>query len=156
MLQEKLLEVSSSKAVNSAQIHTIWAATLPSAYLHMPNCSPSELLFIPQDPASGITPPGTILCPFSFRGRKKHLAQASLKVVFFFLRFYLFIHERHRERQREKQAPCRQREKQTPCRKPNTGLDPRTLGSRPEPKADTQPLSHPSTRLSKSLTILRS
>ena len=23
------------------------------------------------------------------------------------------------------------------------GLDPRTLGSRPEPKADTQPLSHP-------------
>ena len=23
------------------------------------------------------------------------------------------------------------------------GLDPRTLGSRPEPKADAQPLSHP-------------
>ena len=26
---------------------------------------------------------------------------------------------------------------------PNVGLDPRTPGSQPEPKADTQPLSHP-------------
>ena len=26
---------------------------------------------------------------------------------------------------------------------PDAGLDPRTLGSSPEPKADTQPLSHP-------------
>ena len=26
---------------------------------------------------------------------------------------------------------------------PDAGLDPRTLGSCPEPKADTQPLSHP-------------
>ena len=26
---------------------------------------------------------------------------------------------------------------------PNAGLDPRTPGSLPEPKADTQPLSHP-------------
>ena len=37
----------------------------------------------------------------------------------------------------------RQREKQTPCREPNVGLDPGTLGSCPEPKADAQPLSHP-------------
>ena len=29
------------------------------------------------------------------------------------------------------------------CRKPNVGLNPRTPGSRPEPKADAQPLSHP-------------
>ena len=28
-------------------------------------------------------------------------------------------------------------------REPNVGLDPRTLGSHPEPKADAQPLSHP-------------
>ena len=42
--------------------------------------------------------------------------------------------DRERERQREKQAPCR---------KPDVGLDPGTTGSRPEPKADTQPLSHP-------------
>ena len=28
-------------------------------------------------------------------------------------------------------------------READMGLDPRTLGSQPEPKADTQPLSHP-------------
>ena len=26
---------------------------------------------------------------------------------------------------------------------PDAGLNPRTLGSQPEPKADTEPLSHP-------------
>ena len=41
--------------------------------------------------------------------------------------------ERHRKRE----------EKQAPCRKPNVGLHPGTPGSHPEPKADTQPLSHP-------------
>ena len=56
----------------------------------------------------------------------------------FFLRFYLFIHERHTERQRFKQ-----RKKQAPCREPDAGLYPRTPGSHPEPKADAQPLSHP-------------
>ena len=30
----------------------------------------------------------------------------------------------------------RQREKQAPCREPDVGLDPRTPGSLPEPKAD--------------------
>ena len=53
-------------------------------------------------------------------------------------RFYLFIHEIQRERQRH-----RQREKQPPFRKPDAGLDPRTPGSRPGPKANAQPLSHP-------------
>ena len=47
-----------------------------------------------------------------------------------------------RDTQRERQRH-RQREKQAPCRDPNAGLDPRTLGSRPEPKADAHPLSHP-------------
>ena len=37
----------------------------------------------------------------------------------------------------------RQREKQAPRREPDVGLDPRTLGSRPEPKADAQLLRHP-------------
>ena len=37
----------------------------------------------------------------------------------------------------------RQREKQAPCRDSNVGLDPGTLGSHPEPKAGTQPLSYP-------------
>ena len=36
----------------------------------------------------------------------------------------------------------RQREKQAPCREPEEGLDPRTPGPHPEPKADAQPLSH--------------
>ena len=42
--------------------------------------------------------------------------------------------ERQRHRQREKQAPWGD---------PDAGLDPRTPGSQPEPKADTQPLSDP-------------
>ena len=58
--------------------------------------------------------------------------------LFYFLRFCLFIHERQRERQRH-----RQREKQAPCGEPDAGLDPLTLGSRTEAKADTQLLSHP-------------
>ena len=36
-----------------------------------------------------------------------------------------------------------QREKQAPYGEPDVGLNPRTLGSWPEPKVDTQPLSHP-------------
>ena len=47
----------------------------------------------------------------------------------------------------------RQREKQTPCREPDVGLNPRTLGSLPEPKADAQPLSHPVAPISKLLTM---
>ena len=43
-----------------------------------------------------------------------------------------------RERQRH-----REREKQAPHREPDAGLDPGTAGSRPEPKTDAQPLSHP-------------
>ena len=37
----------------------------------------------------------------------------------------------------------KQRKKWAPYRKPNAGLNPRTPGSCPEPKADAQPLSHP-------------
>ena len=47
-----------------------------------------------------------------------------------------------RDTERERQR-CRQREKQTSCKEPDVGLDPGTPGSRPEPKADAQPLSHP-------------
>ena len=56
--------------------------------------------------------------------------QADIKaqpfIYFLFLRFYLFIHERHRVRHREKQAPRRE---------PNMGLDPGSPGSHPRPKA---------------------
>ena len=52
--------------------------------------------------------------------------------------FYLFIHESHTERRREKQPSCRE---------PDVGLDPRTPGPRPEPKVDrcstTEPPRHP-------------
>ena len=63
---------------------------------------------------------------------------------FFFKDFiYLFIEmQRVRERERERQRH-RQREKQAPCREPDVGLDPRTLGSCPGPKAGAKPLSHP-------------
>ena len=51
----------------------------------------------------------------------------------------LFVQWRHRE-MRERH---RQKEKQAPCRKPNVGLIPQTPGSRLEPRADGQLLSHP-------------
>ena len=67
-------------------------------------------------------------------------AAVALKLSFFFFRFYLFIHERDTERERQRH---RQREKQAPLREPDVGLDPGSPGSRPEPKTDAQPLSHP-------------
>ena len=48
-----------------------------------------------------------------------------------------------------REAETQQREKQAPHREPEVELDPQTLGSRPEPKADTQPLSHPGTPLAR-------
>ena len=49
-----------------------------------------------------------------------------------------------RDTEGEKQRH-RQREKQDPCREPDVGLDldPGPWGSRPGPKAEAQPLSHP-------------
>ena len=44
-------------------------------------------------------------------------------------------------RDTQRQRP-RQREKQGPYGEPDVGLDPRTPGSQPEPKAYAQPLSH--------------
>ena len=48
------------------------------------------------------------------------------------------MRDTERERQRH-----RQKEKQAPCRKSDSGLNPGAPGSLPEPKADTQLLSHP-------------
>ena len=56
------------------------------------------------------------------------------------------MRDTHTERERERQRH-RQREKQAPCREPNVGLDPVTLGSCPEPKADAEPLSHPGAQI---------
>ena len=54
----------------------------------------------------------------------------------------MIVTQRERERERERQRH-RQREKQAPGREPDVGADPRTPGSRPEPKANAQLLSHP-------------
>ena len=55
-------------------------------------------------------------------------------IIFYFQRFYLFVHERQRHRQREKQAPFRE---------PDVGLDPGTPGLRPGLKTGAKPLNHP-------------
>ena len=55
-----------------------------------------------------------------------------------FLIFYLFTHERQRERERE--AETQAEGKQAPCREPDVGLDPRSPGSHPGPKAGAKPL----------------
>ena len=45
-----------------------------------------------------------------------------------------------RDTEREKETV---REKQAPCKEPIAGLNPRSPGSRPGPKAGAKPLSHP-------------
>ena len=59
----------------------------------------------------------------------------------------LFIHERQRHMQREKQAPFRE---------PDVGLDPRTPRSQPEPKTDAQALVSPFFMKSKVIMALMS
>ena len=60
-----------------------------------------------------------------------------LVICFLFLKiFYLFIHERHRERGRN---IGRERSR---LHEPDVGLDPGTPGSHPGPKAGAQLLSH--------------
>ena len=62
---------------------------------------------------------------------------------------YLLMTDREKQRHR-------QRDKQTPCKEPDAGLDLRTWGSRPEPKADAQLLSHLGALRFQFQTILRS
>ena len=54
--------------------------------------------------------------------------------LFFYDFIYLFMRDTHRERERERQRH-RQREKQAPCGEPDMGLDPRSPGLCPRPKA---------------------
>ena len=60
----------------------------------------------------------------------------------FSLKMYLFIHKRHKLRERERQRH-RQREKQAPRRAPRWGARSWIPGSQPRPKVGTQLLSHP-------------
>ena len=55
-------------------------------------------------------------------------------------KFCFNYQERERERERQRQAVG---EKQSPCLEPAAGLDPRTPGSHPRPKAGAELLSHP-------------
>ena len=72
-------------------------------------------------------------------------------VLSLFKRFYLFIHERYRERQRK--AETQAEGEAVFLQEPDVGLDPRTLRSRLEPKADVQTLSHPGAPLLFSYTV---
>ena len=58
----------------------------------------------------------------------------------FFLIFYLFIYDSHRERDAETQA---EGEAGSMHREPDVGFDPGSPGSRPGPKAGSKPLRHP-------------
>ena len=62
------------------------------------------------------------------------------RLLVFFLSFIYLFYDRHRERERQRH---KRREKQAPCREPNVGLDSRTPGLRPGPKAGAKRLSHP-------------
>ena len=46
------------------------------------------------------------------------------------------MRDTHTQRERLAEKRERQKEKQAPCRKPDVGLDPGTMGSHPEPKAE--------------------
>ena len=69
-------------------------------------------------------------CGFIFSAFRIHPAFIFLKKDF----IYSWEIERQRHRQREKQVSCEE---------PDAGFNPETLGSCPELKVDTQPLSHP-------------
>ena len=72
----------------------------------------------------------------------------ELETSHFSFKDFIYLFMRYTERGRERQR-YRQREKHAPCREPDVGLDPRTPGSRPGPKAGAKPLSHPG------ITLLR-
>lgn len=48
-----------------------------------------------------------------------------------------------RDTGKEAETQAEREKKQAPCGEPDVGLDPATLGSHHEPKANAQPLSHP-------------
>ena len=69
---------------------------------------------------------------FALHSQHKLMFHASFFKIF----YYSFMRDTERQRHR-------QREKQASCEEPDMGLDPRTPGSGPEPKAEVQPLSNP-------------
>ena len=57
------------------------------------------------------------------------------------------LETRERERERERSRDLGRTRSRLPIGIPNAGLNPRTPGSQPEPKADAQPLSHPGAQI---------
>ena len=83
-------------------------------------------------------PLSMILAIILFFGRCSFLIKYLFIYLFTYLLTYLLIYKRHREREAE---TCRGRGR-LPAGSPMRNSIP-GLGSRPEPKADAQPLSHP-------------
>ena len=74
---------------------------------------------------------------FSLYGIMSSAKRESWTSFFFFsLKYLIYLIMRDTERQRQK-------EKEAPCKEPDVGLDPRTLGFYPKLKADSQLLSLP-------------
>ena len=70
------------------------------------------------------------------------LVLCQKKIIFIYLKDFIYSWETERERERGVQRH-RQREKQASCREPDMGLDPGTPESRPGPKAGAKSSSHP-------------
>ena len=64
-------------------------------------------------------------------------------LLFFFFKYYLFIFLTQREREHKQREQQREREKQAWRHYPLPHTKPRTLGSRPQPKADALPTELP-------------
>ena len=56
---------------------------------------------------------------------------------------FIYLSDIESEREHEQGKWQKERQKLTPCRTWDTGLDPRTLGSGPELKADAEPTEPP-------------
>ena len=72
------------------------------------------------------------------RERQRHRQREREKEDFFYKILFIYSWQTQIERQSQSQ-----REKQAPYKEPDVGLDPRTLGSRPEPKADRRTTTEP-------------
>ena len=89
---------------------------------------------------SEFLPKQEIFCGLELRRLVPHFTEPQYVILFY--NFLRFIYSWETQRERQKRQRYRQKKKQAPCGKPDAELNPRTLGSRPEPKADIQPLSH--------------
>ena len=85
-----------------------------------------------REPDAGLDPRSPGSHPRPKAALNRWATRAALNFSIFFLRFYVFIHEKHTHTEKHRH---RQREKQAPCREPDVGLDPGSPGSRPGLKA---------------------